>query len=128
MMGFVPASTVAYGSHVRFSWRTRVLTCVLAAIQFAAPASSAVADGLLAQNASLGAATHIEAATTSACPLVHAPDCGLCRYLSLKASSDASAPTVSWSGDSGCRIVVEATAVVRPANDGLPNGRAPPTI
>jgi hypothetical protein len=60
----------------------RMLVMIGAAVQLLSPGAAAVADGLLATANASQPLTHIEATTTAKCPVVHAPDCGVCRYLS----------------------------------------------
>ena len=96
-----------------------------AAIQLLSPGVAAIADGLLATESASQPLTHIEASTTAKCPVVHAPDCGVCRYLS-------SVPTLAR----GSALVEVRTAAIMPACaetlaptsivTTLPNGRAPP--
>ena len=105
----------------------RSLAVFWAALQLASPAVSAIADGrLAAQNAS-GPATHVEATTTASCPVVHSPDCAVCRYLSaspLGARLSAFVPLLS--ADS--REPMAESREQHSAALALPHGRAPPTI
>lgn len=105
----------------------RFLALFWAALQLASPGVSAIADGKLAAENASGPATHVEATTTSACPVVHSPDCGVCRYLSGAACLEQHSAL-------GFRIVASTaeptvTAGPRIGNAlALPHGRAPPVI
>jgi hypothetical protein len=108
--------------------RLRILTFVLGTLQLASPSVSALADGMLAL-ASVGRpTTHVEAVTQAACPMVHAPDCGLCRLLSLTGCRDAAPPSLSATdpGRTGLRSPGERNVAAR--SIALPPGRAPPTV
>jgi len=59
----------------------RLVTLLLAAIQFAAPAVASVAEGSVAQHA-VGAPAHVEEHGQKDCAPPHAADCALCRFLS----------------------------------------------
>src|SRR5687768_16137798 len=105
----------------------RFLALFWAALQLASPRISSIADGrMAAQNAS-GPTTHVESTTTSSCPVVHSPDCAVCRYLSGSAcAQQLSALGFPLSvGGRGPRA--ESREQHRPALT-LPHGRAPPTI
>lgn len=89
------------------------------------PAASALADGLLARGSAREAVAHVEASTTASCPVVHAPDCGVCRYLSTCGATDAA--------DAPPLAIHRATALNAEPGIGdrspallLPHGRAPP--
>jgi hypothetical protein len=104
----------------------RSLALVWAALQLAMPAVSSLADARLAAAAGEPVA-HVESTTTSTCPVIHAPDCGICRYLSSAApASDAAAVAEV---DADCEASSSA-AIRRPAflTIVLPDGRAPPGI
>jgi hypothetical protein len=108
--------------------RLRILTFVLGTLQLASPGASAIADGMLAL-ASVGQpATHVEAVTQAACPLVHAPDCGLCRFLSLTGCRDAAPPSLAATetARAGLRDWGERNVAAR--SIALPSGRAPPKV
>jgi hypothetical protein len=102
----------------------RCLALVWAVLLLAAPAASAQADARFTR-ALAGSQSHVEDATSATCPLVHPPDCGLCRHLSNAArvppgvvpSPAAARPMVPSEGialvDAACVAVV-------------PWGRAPP--
>jgi hypothetical protein len=104
----------------------RFITLLLATLQFASPGISAVADGQLARQNALQPTTHVEATTTAACPVVHHPDCGVCRYL-----SNAFAPprqAAFGARFAACEIEPKAASrEPRAAALAAPNGRAPPT-
>ena len=103
----------------------RMLVMVGAAIQLLSPGAAAIADGLLARESASQPLTHVEATTTSKCPVVHAPDCGVCRYLSSGAMAPKSNPLVVVLAGVVVPACAEASA---PASlvTALPNGRAPP--
>ena len=105
----------------------RFVTLLLATLQFASPGISAIADGRLALANASGPATHIEATTTAACPVVHHPDCGVCRYLSQAASpAKQSAFSLRLAA---CAVEPKAASLEpRAAALAAPNGRAPPTL
>jgi hypothetical protein len=58
----------------------RVMMLLLAAIQFAAPAVTSVADGIFA-NRVVDPRAHVEELPTSDCEPPHSADCTVCRYL-----------------------------------------------
>ena len=103
----------------------RILVMVGAAIQLLSPGVAAIADGLLARESATQPLTHIEATTTAKCPVVHAPDCGVCRYLSsgatLARASELVAPQASTIAPACAGTRAPASVVAT-----LPNGRAPP--
>lgn len=104
-----------------------MLVMIGAAIQLLSPGVAAIADGLLARESASQPLTHIEATTTARCPVVHAPDCGVCRFLSSAASAPrmpadvlfAAADIAPTCTDAGAPASVIAT---------LPNERAPPVL
>lgn len=105
----------------------RFLALLWAALQVASPGLSAIADGNLARGSASGPSTHVESQTTANCPVVHQPDCGLCRYLNGAASTTTPAqlgffyaPDVSVPTTESC--AARRNGVV------LPQGRAPPAI
>ena len=105
----------------------RFLALFWAALQLASPAVSAIADGKLASQNASGPATHVEATTTASCPVVHSPDCGVCRYLSASAlGSRLSAFAPLLSGQS--RELRAESREQHSAALALPHGRAPPAI
>ena len=104
----------------------RVLALFWAVLQMASPAASAISDGLLASGNSAEQVAHVESATTNACPVVHAPDCAVCRYLSGSVGEAVQCgvlqlPDVGIALPDGQYQTTYASAVV------LPPGRAPPT-
>ncbi len=104
----------------------RILTLLCAALQLASPAFSAVAHGKLASDNASGPAMHVEATTTASCPVVHAPDCAVCRYLTTPAAGPPDPAVVS---DRECEASPPKAVVwgTRSAPHALPPGRAPPT-
>lgn len=107
--------------------RLRILTFVLGTLQLASPSMTALADGMLFL-ASVGRpATHVEAVTQSACPKVHAPDCGLCRFLTLSGCKDAAAPALMVAYAGNQRLGASGEWNATKASIALPLGRAPPS-
>lgn len=105
----------------------RVLAILWATLQLASPAVSAIADGKAAFESASEATTHVEATSTERCPLVHAPDCGVCRYLSTPTSEQPAAP--AWLATSSCaRIPAGSDRAAPGAAMTLPRGRAPPAV
>lgn len=103
----------------------RLLVMIGAATQLLSPSVAAVADGLIAREGASQPLTHVETTTTSKCAVVHAPECGVCRYLSAAAPLPKAAPLLAVRA----RAVAPACAVsAAPASviTALPNGRAPP--
>lgn len=104
----------------------RLLSVVWAGLQLAAPAIGSLADARLAA-ASGDAVAHVESTTSTTCPVFHAPDCAICRYLSgtapLPDAPVAVAPIIEGArGVVGSNTGTSAFALV------LPDGRAPPTV
>lgn len=103
----------------------RSLALLWAALQLASPGASAIADGALARENASAPAMHVEATTTAACPVVHSPDCGVCRYLSTSANPQPpqafSLSSVAERRDARTDIPQAGCASVA-----LPHGRAPP--
>ena len=104
-----------------------MLVMVGAAIQLLSPGVAAVADGLLATESASQPLTHIEASTTAKCPVVHAPDCGVCRYLS-SASHQARAATPLPVIGAALPIPRDAVCASTSVFTSLPDGRAPPAL
>jgi hypothetical protein len=105
----------------------RFLTLFLATLQIASPGVSAIADGRLSLENASGPATHIESKTTASCPVVHHPDCGVCRYLSAPSAPAKQAAFGSRLSALGVVPRAEMRAP-RTACRAAPNGRAPPTV
>lgn len=103
----------------------RILVVVLAMLQVALPGIGAIADGRVAVAAAAGQYAHVEESSSATCPVAHAPDCAVCRFLSAGAMGCDVAPGALLLGDAGA--VAEAppepvaTAAVR-----LPDARGPP--
>lgn len=108
----------------RARW-TRLLALVWATLLVASPGLGALADARLA--AQTDARSHVEETTSAKCPIVHPPDCGLCRHLTNPARASASialAPVV-------CGAETAARADAAPAagiHDLTRWGRAPPSV
>lgn len=104
----------------------RFLSLLWATLQLASPAMSAVADGRLARDGAGDRTAHVESSTTSSCPVVHPPDCGVCRYLSgCGILPGTSAPPMTVATEMR-RTPSRGTAGLPPSL-ALPDGRAPPT-
>jgi hypothetical protein len=105
----------------------RFLALLWASLQVAMPAASAVADGMVARESGQQAYAHIESSTTARCPVVHPPDCGVCRFLTACGSAPSGTPAA---------FVTRASLAVKPELVGsdhaaalsLPDGRAPPVL
>jgi hypothetical protein len=105
----------------------RFLALLCATVQLASPGLSAVADGALARANASQPQTHVESTTTANCPVVHPPDCAICRYLSSAASPPSLAP-VAFEYCAESREP-RAESLLRPSGAvTLPHGRAPPAI
>jgi hypothetical protein len=105
----------------------RFLALLWATLQLASPAVGAVADGRAVSGGAADLTAHVEATTTSACPVVHAPDCAVCRYLSASAAEPVPEPVQ--------RVVERAAQCpetlrnsARASAHVLPDGRAPPGL
>lgn len=110
---------------VRLSSLSRVVTVVLAALQFAAPAIVSVIDGVASKRASQ-VASHVEAAAADRCTPPHAADCSICRYLTAFRDVDCGDGNgIDWSDAAGCGAA-PATAMAAAAHALLPPVRAPP--
>jgi hypothetical protein len=103
----------------------RLLAGAAALLQLTTPPLSAVADGLAARDSAGERVAHVESTTTSRCPVVHAPDCGVCRYLTTCGAPplDAATPVVIAAVAPPARTNVSHST---PAAAVLPDGRAPP--
>lgn len=106
----------------------RSVTLLWASLQLAAPAMSSIADGQLSRDNATQPTTHVEATTTGSCPVVHPPDCAVCRYLSTSGANDIAAPSFDWqflavwTGASTVSVEPGCGAL------GLPRERAPPGL
>lgn len=102
-----------------------MLALVWATLLVASPGLGALADARLA--AQTDARSHVEETTSAKCPVVHPPDCGLCRHLTSPARASASiafAPLV-------CGAETPVCAGAGPAASGHDHtrwGRAPPSV
>lgn len=106
----------------------RFLTLAWASLQLGAPALSSIADGRLERNGASRPTTHVEATTGESCPVVHSPDCGVCRYLSISGASDSTAPSFDWRQSSSNALAGTAFDEAGSIAIALPRGRAPPTV
>lgn len=104
----------------------RFLTLCWTLLQLAAPGLSAIADGQLTLDNATRPATHVEATSSESCPVVHTPDCAVCRYLSTSATDGAAPPAIQWPGVSGCDFARNAANTARSATLAIPHSRAPP--
>lgn len=104
-----------------------MLVMIGAALQLLSPGIASIADGLLARDNASGPLTHIEATTTSSCPVVHAPDCGICRYLSTAGTLQRTTPAIVVSTGSPQPRCAETRQPLGGATL-QPNGRAPPVL
>jgi hypothetical protein len=111
----------------RRSGLSRFFVLLVAALQLASTGFSALAHGKLARQGASGPATHVEGTTSSRCPVVHAPDCAVCRYLTTVAQGSTGPELVSIdAADTVCPTTVARS--VRADPHGLPPGRAPPSV
>lgn len=106
----------------------RFLALVWATLQLASPGLASIADGMLARESASSPSTHVEATTSASCPVVHPPECAVCRYLSASRSNGAVTPEVGWADASDCGVIPDTTTVALSAAVVLPHGRAPPTL
>ena len=104
-----------------------MLVMFCAAVQLLSPGIAAVADGLLAAVNASRPLTHIEASTTAKCPVVHAPDCGVCRYLSSSSTLARVVQPLPVLQDAPVSPNAIACAPASNATT-LPDGRAPPAL
>jgi len=104
----------------------RVLTLLWSSLQLAAPAMSSIADGQLTLDNASRPTTHVESTTTKSCPVVHAPDCGVCRYLSTSGANDSATPALDWQLRTVLAPESAGSADPRCGAKALPHGRAPP--
>jgi len=104
----------------------RALALFWALVQLASPGLSAVADGRLSLESAAQPATHIEATTSSTCPVVHSPDCGMCRYLSGAFAPQAAQVIAFFQTCDAISPIARVTDASDVAQ-ALPRGRSPPT-
>lgn len=105
----------------------RMLVMVGAAVQLLSPAVASIADGLLAQDSASSPLTHIEATSSSTCPVVHPPDCGVCRYLSA-AGTQPRVPATMLVVETRTAPACLGSPSTGRAGTSLPDGRAPPVL
>jgi hypothetical protein len=106
----------------------RFLALVWATLQLASPGLASIADGMLARESASSPSTHVETTTSASCPVVHSPDCAVCRYLSASGSNAPAAAAFSWKAASQCRVIADATTIALSTAVALPHGRAPPIL
>lgn len=104
----------------------RALVLVWATFQLLAPGATSIAHGLSSLESS-AAPVHVEATGSASCPEVHAPGCGVCRYLTSCSDRPGHGPIVAvMPARLTLPFALEAghpsVATV------LPPGRAPPTL
>lgn len=104
----------------------RFFTLAWASLQLAAPALSSIADGRLELNNASRPTTHVEATTGESCPVVHSPDCGVCRYLSTSGADDSAAPRFDWRQTASSALIGTSLDAPGSVAIALPHGRAPP--
>ena len=104
-----------------------MLVLVGAAVQLLSPGAAAIADGLLATESASQPLTHVESSTTAKCPVVHAPDCGVCRYLSSASLLPRVAPQLPVSA-AAVPLPQDAACASARVVSSLPDGRAPPAL
>jgi hypothetical protein len=105
----------------------RFLALVGAALQLASPGFSAIAHGRLARESASGPATHVEATTTANCPVVHSPDCAVCRYLSTSACGTPE-PSLVPRREAETARPDDYRRSTWGGPHALPHGRAPPAV
>jgi hypothetical protein len=105
----------------------RFVTLAWASLQLAAPAMAGIADAAAALENASAPLTHVEATGSDSCPVVHSPDCGLCRYLSTT-PSHAPAPAFDWTVGAADELAQTSSLGAASASVALPFGRAPPTV
>jgi len=105
----------------------RFVTLAWASLQLASPALASWADGRQSMESASSPQTHVEATTSDGCPVVHSPDCGLCRYLSAS-QANAEPATISWIATTASELVGSASVAASSGSVALPFGRAPPTL
>jgi hypothetical protein len=106
----------------------RVMALLWAALQFALPGASLVADARL-ERASLDAAgSHVESGSSNDCPPVHRDECALCQVLSRFAQPAVAPelPVIAGVVRPSAAAPVEPHADRSAASASLP--RAPPPV
>lgn len=110
----------------RLSRQVRLLTLLLAAMQFAVPAVVSVVDGAGAR-AGRPSGTHVEEFGRNQCKPPHSADCAICRFLSTTHSqAGTSVPAIVATEIAAAQntLVAFCAAATR---DGF-DSRAPPTV
>jgi len=103
----------------------RVLALALATLQVVSPALVVFADGSSMRNAVAESVSHVEGTSSDSCSQVHAPDCGLCRYLSgltallPQVHMAVTAPDPASAAPGSLRLHISSVRF-------FPPGRAPP--
>jgi hypothetical protein len=104
----------------------RLVTLVLAAIQFAAPAVATVAEGTYARRV-IDPTSHVEEHGQKDCVPPHAADCTVCRYL-VDNAGDVHTPTLGVAIEAAQAEPVAPTTLNAWADrDGF-EARGPPAI
>jgi hypothetical protein len=106
----------------------RFVTLAWASLQLAAPAMAGIADATAALENASAPLTHVEATSSESCPVVHSPDCGLCRYLSTTPSQAAAGTAFDWTVGAAAKLIRTSSLSTASACVALPFGRAPPTV
>ena len=104
----------------------RLLTLVLAAMNFVAPAVVSVADGAFAM-AVRDSAMHVEANGGNECTPPHSTDCTVCRYLSGNEASAPAADHADIPTQPVTTFALETESVRAPACE-FARSRAPPAV
>jgi hypothetical protein len=102
----------------------RFLALLWAGIQLATPAFGSLADARFAAAAGDPVA-HVESTTLATCPVIHPPDCAVCRYLSGTASEPETQDAVDVNAARVSAFIAADCAPARRTTV-LPDGRAPP--
>lgn len=105
----------------------RMLVMVGAAVQLLSPAVASIADGRMARESASSPLTHIEETSSATCPVVHAPDCGVCRYLSVAGTQSRATAALLVAETTAAPACLVAPSPGR-AGTSLPDGRAPPAL
>jgi hypothetical protein len=104
----------------------RFLALLWAVLQLAMPALASLADARLAAAAG-DPMSHVESKSSATCPVIHAPDCAACRYLSASTLAPDNARAVDIDAQhAGADI--QASCAIAYLAIALPDGRAPPAL
>lgn len=105
----------------------RMLALCWAVLQMASPALGAFAEARLASASAREPVAHVESSSSASCPVVHSPECAMCRYLSSPAAASHTAPSLAVLSHGGDARVEDRSATPNAALV-LPDGRAPPNV